>query len=115
MGWFCYYCASNDNPDEQVNICSNCESDREQLRLMKPTVRRRKCYECGHMHRLGFFCHVYCYNAADDGGNDDDMDDNDDNDDENDNNDENVDVPGTYLINQLQLRKMLIILIFIIL
>jgi len=85
MGWFCYFCASNDNPDEHVNICSNCDTDREQVRFMKPTIRRRKCYECGHAHRYRFFCHVYCHNIDDNiGDGDSDDEDEDENKDEND-------------------------------
>ena len=103
MGWFCYYCASKDNPDEMNNICSNCENDREQVMLMKPSVRRRKCYECGHMHRYGFFCHVYCYSADNDGDNDDNDDDDDDDDDDSDNDnngDNNEKDNGIYFPNR---------------
>jgi len=82
--WRCNTCATF-NPDT-VDECKACWQPKDG----KPKKKKKFCLDCGHLHRQGVYCHVYCELDIDDDDDDDEVEEEDD--DELDQDDEEGDV-----------------------
>ena len=53
--WECLNCGyANEKLDEfgkDIEACAGCEMDREQALTMVVARKKKKCEECGHLHR----------------------------------------------------------------
>ncbi|RYH29961.1 hypothetical protein EON65_06765 [archaeon] len=57
MVWFCLRCGRKNL--QEAAKCSKCDLEKELAQSFAVIKRLRMCEECGHIHREGYYCHVY--------------------------------------------------------
>ena len=58
MPWECLGCGLRNK--DVAGTCEECALDKEVATTMIVKNKKHMCRDCGHKHRQGEYCHVYC-------------------------------------------------------
>ena len=71
--WECMNCGRKNSTADDMDMCGGCAMEKEAAMIMIVQKKKRKCEECGHLHRENEYCAVFCEAAEDDDLGDDTM------------------------------------------